>query len=363
MAGSKNTGNEYQDDFDTNNYSEIDDNNFVYVNQSKKFDKDVWNYNTKQISLYIENLKKIIEFDDKKGTIPTIAGVKTINGTVFNTNRLEVVPRANASSEDKDCDGILLKDNTGAQYCTRMNLWGNGPAFNVRSQFNPTWVSVDNWKNGIEGCAIYHNGDIFTSTIHVRDITIEGQIYSNSGTIGGMFLRNDRIGYNVAGYNCIFGSGSEAPQQMRTNWIYSDTGYGGPSDKKLKNHIKNLTIDKTFLDFFMNIKPVEFIYKNKEIYGNRKHIGLYAQDLFQNEEKTIGDFVSCKAISNQKDLLKNKEDRIKILNNEISDEDIDWSLDYSRLVTPTIAVVQYQQKEIENLKKEVNELKQIISNK
>lgn len=391
--------NKYKDDFDINNYSEIDNNNFVYVNQDKKFDKDVWNYNTKQISLYIDNLKKIIDFDDQTHTsidffktiniaVPRISitgslsGVNDViadsNGCYFqmaeypNNEKwnkvVTLLANQNATANLRASSfladggfftyadaGLTIGDNT-----ILLN-YSKGPAFECKSGTN--FIDRNNWQ--VEtGCTIYHDGIIYTSAINTRSLRVEGAIYSDNGAIGGMYLRNNQIGLGDAGNNCIWGSGNGVySQQMRTSYMYSDKGYGQPSDKKLKNHIKDLTIDKTFLKFFMNIKPVEFTYKNKDIYGNRKHIGLYAQDLFQNEENTIGDFVSCEAISNQKNLLKDKEDRIKILNNEIPDKDIDWSLDYSRLVTPTIAVVQYQQKEIESLKKEINELKQIISNK
>ena len=376
-----------------------DENNFVYVSQGNKFDKDVWNYNTKQISLYIDNLKKIIDFDDKIHS--SINSFKTINievPRIYITNSLSGVD--DVTTDSNGCYFQMVEYPTNKKWNKVVTLLANqnatanlrassffadggfftyadagltigdntilsnyskGPAFECKSGAN--FIDTNNWQ--IEnGCTIYHDGTIYTSAINARNLRIEGAIYSNTGTIGGMYLRNSQIGLGDAGNNCIWGSGNGVySQQMRTSYIYSDKGYGQPSDKKLKNHIKNLIIDKTFLDFFMNIKPVEFTYKNKDIYGNRKHIGLYAQDLFQNEENTIGDFVSCEAISNQKNLLKDKENRIKILNNKIPDENIDWSLDYSRLVTPTIAVVQYQQKEIESLKKEINELKQIISNK
>lgn len=399
MENSKNLNNKYNNDFDSNNYDSIDENSFVYTIQGNKFDKDVWNYNTKQASLYIENLKKIIDFDDQTHT--SIDSFKTINievPRIYITNSLSGVggvitdskgcyfqaTKYNSDDRQNKIVTLLAGDNltanlraagffadrgfyTSASFGvnigtdTIMCNYGSGPAFKCKSGTN--FIDTNNWQ--IEnGCSVYHDGTIYTSAINTRSLRVEGAIYSNTGAIGGMYLRNSQIGLGDAGNNCIWGSGNGIySQQMRTSYMYSDTGYGGPSDKKLKNHIKDLTIDKTFLKFFMNIKPVEFTYKNKDIYGNRKHIGLYAQDLFQNEENTIGDFVSCEAISNQKNLLKDKEDRIKILNNEISDEDIDWSLDYSRLVTPTIAIVQYQQKEIEGLKKEINELKQIISNK
>lgn len=394
-----NADNNYKDDFSTDNYNSIDDNSFVYVIQNNKFDKDVWNYNTKQASLYIENLKKIIDFDDKTHT--STDSFKTINievPRIYITNSLSGVSgvttdskgcyfqatKYNSDDRQNKIVTLLAGDNltanlraagffadsgfyTSADFGvnigtnTIMCNYSSGPAFECKSGIN--FIDTNNWQ--IEnGCSIYHDGTVYTSAINTKNLRVEGAIYSNTGTIGGMYLRNSQIGLGDAGNNCIWGSGNGIySQQMRTSYMYSDTGYGGPSDKKLKNHIKDLTIDKTFLKFFMNIKPVEFTYKNKDIYGNRKHIGLYAQELFQNEEDTIGDFVSCEAISNQKNLLKDKENRIKILNNKIPDEDIEWSLDYSRLVTPTIAVVQYQQKEIENLKKEINELKQIISNK
>lgn len=390
----------YRDGFTpgTNCNPDGDNNNFIYVSQGNQFDKDVWNYNTKQISLYIENLKKIINFNDENTSISSLKAIDIIvprisiadslsgvddvttdsNGCYFQmaeypTNKkwnkvVTLLANQNATANLRASSffadggfftyadaGLTIGDNT------ILSNYGKGPAFECKSGAN--FIDTNNWQVGT-GCTIYHDGTIYTNAINTRSLRIEGAIYSDNGAIGGMYLRNNQIGIGDAGNNCIWGSGNGVySQRMRTSYMYSDNGYGGPSDKKLKNHIKDLTIDKTFLKFFMNIKPVEFTYKNKDIYGNRKHIGLYAQDLFQNEENTIGDFVSCEAISNQKNLLKDKEDRIKILNNEISDEDIDWSLDYSRLVTPTIAIVQYQQKEIESLKKEINELKQIISNK
>lgn len=132
--------------------------------------------------------------------------------------------------------------------------------------------------------------------------------------------------------------------------------YGGVftqvSDKKAKTHIAYLKDENKLDEFYMNLKPVEYKWKDN---GHRTHLGFYAQDIAENAKNTIGDLSMYQA--RQIDVDEKGRDIEKPYREGIEDKDLKWTLSYDELIAPTVAIVQKQQKEIEQLKQQIENLK------
>ena len=124
------------------------------------------------------------------------------------------------------------------------------------------------------------------------------------------------------------------------------------SDKKAKTHIAYLKDENKLDEFYMNLKPVEYKWKDN---GHRTHLGFYAQDIAENAKNTIGDISMYQAIQLAKD--KNGKEIEKPYSPDVEDKDLKWTLSYDELIAPTVAMVQKQQKEIEELKQQIENLK------
>nr|DAN05791.1 MAG TPA: endosialidase chaperone [Caudoviricetes sp.] len=132
--------------------------------------------------------------------------------------------------------------------------------------------------------------------------------------------------------------------------------YGGTftqvSDKKAKTHIAYLKDENKLDEFYMNLKPVEYKWKDN---GHRTHLGFYAQDIAENAKNTIGDLSMYQA--RQIEVDEKGRDIEKPYRAGIEDKDLKWTLSYDELIAPTVAIVQKQQKEIEQLKQQIENLK------
>lgn len=153
----------------------------------------------------------------------------------------------------------------------------------------------------------------------------------------------------------IDGSNANGVKLGTTNhtWISVNAQtYLTTSDKKEKSHIAYLKDDNQLEDFYMNLKPVEYKWKNN---GYRTHLGFYAQDIAENANSTIGDLAMFQAV--QIDKNENGNEIEKPYDKNVDDEDLKWALNYDELIAPTVAMVQKQQQEIEELKQQIENLK------
>lgn len=113
------------------------------------------------------------------------------------------------------------------------------------------------------------------------------------------------------------------------------------SDYRCKDNIKNNLF--LYKDFFFNLQPVSFDFKDKE-YG--KHLGFIAQDINNLIKNTLID-------NNQINLVK------QIKTSRYEDQ---MFLSYNDFIPLNTYMIQEAYKEIESLKKEIKELKEIINN-
>lgn len=127
--------------------------------------------------------------------------------------------------------------------------------------------------------------------------------------------------------------------------VYAGNGVNTGSDRKLKENIADFDTDKA--QAFINaLQPVT--YKLKDGTG-RTHMGLIAQDVAEAAKNTVGDIAACKAA-----VVDGDEE--KYFDAKATDDELLWSLNYSELIAPLLAVVQDQEKRIQALERRLEEL-------
>lgn len=129
--------------------------------------------------------------------------------------------------------------------------------------------------------------------------------------------------------------------------IYCTDGAFNGSDRKLKENIADLDAERNKA-FVLSLRPVSYKLKTGE--GKRTHNGFIAQEVREAAETTVGDIAAYQA-----SVIDGDEE--KYYDPTVPDEKLLWQLNYSELIAPIVKLVQSQQQEIEQLKKEVEKLK------
>lgn len=267
------------------------------------------------------------------------------------------------SSESEDEVAVsIAKNNT-----SKVAITYAGNAF-VHS------VSI-NKDDGTSPIVIDHNGNFYGYNITCNNISVakNSSIYNDPTNSNSLMLYSNatvRLSASKASGLTLYDDGEGGVFQPdvtnvlklgTTNhaWqsIYcTGTVYYGSlsqvSDKKAKTHIAYLKDENKLDEFYMNLKPVEYKWKDN---GHRTHLGFYAQDIAENAKNTIGDISMYQAIQLAKD--KNGKEIEKPYSPDVEDKDLKWTLSYDELIAPTVAMVQKQQKEIEELKQQIENLK------
>lgn len=214
---------------------------------------------------------------------------------------------------------------TGIITCNNISVAGNSSIFNDTSTGN--------------SLMLYSNATIRLSASSASGLTL----YNDEG--GGVFQPDVanvlKLGTTNHSWESIYCAGT----------IY----YGAlsqVSDKKAKTHIAYLKDENKLDEFYMNLKPVEYKWKDN---GHRTHLGFYAQDIAENAKNTIGDLSMYQA--RQVEVDEKGRDIEKPYSVDIAEKDLKWTLSYDELIAPTVAMVQKQQKEIEELKQQIENLK------
>lgn len=142
------------------------------------------------------------------------------------------------------------------------------------------------------------------------------------------------------------------------NSVYAKTGTIQTSDRSKKNTIEDLTTEKAEA-FIYGLKPST--YKMNEGTSGRTHWGLISQDveelmsqLGMDNLDFAGFIKSPKKVISYEDENGNK---LKKPIEETVEGEYDYSLRYDEFIAPLIKVVQEQQREIDSLKKEIDEIK------
>ena len=185
---------------------------------------------------------------------------------------------------------------------------------------------------------IKNNNNIQLKYSGGADVTLSK---SSSGTAGYWRPTSDKNESNL-------GSAS-----YKWNTVYA-TNTSTQSDRKDKREIN--AIEKA-LDFIMNLQPVQYKFKNSSTKQGRTHYGFIAQDV-ATIAKDLGVNLSlaraAHVIQNEDGTI---EDGYYDGSVNIPDEELSWSLDYNEFIAPLVAVVQEQQRKIEELKEEIKSMK------
>ena len=137
------------------------------------------------------------------------------------------------------------------------------------------------------------------------------------------------------------------------NQVWTSDGTVSKSDKKEKTHIKYLSEDNKVKDFIMSLQPVEYKWKDN---GKRTHLGFYAQDVQQESLSTIGDTALYCAAHYEKD--DNRESIDIGYTSDTPDEELSWGLRYTEFIAPMVSMIQMQQKQIDKLQSQIQQLQE-----
>lgn len=134
----------------------------------------------------------------------------------------------------------------------------------------------------------------------------------------------------------------------RWGQIYTNTSVSTSSDRKNKNHISYLSDEAGLEDFFMSLRPASYTLKDGT--GGRRHMGFYSQDVYESANNSIGDLAVYTA-----DVMSDAGKSV-YYSDDVTDDNLVWSLRYDELIAPIVAIVQRQNRRIEKLERIIKEM-------
>lgn len=224
----------------------------------------------------------------------------------------------------------------GAISCTKVNLSScindatERSVFTAKNGSGHTYIGYARKLDGNN--TIIAGGTVQFQPMKGTNCSLFKEATSNARTI----FRPDTNG------GAYLGSGS-----YKWHSIYCTDGAFNGSDRKLKENIADLDAESNKA-FVMALRPVS--YKLKAGEGKRTHNGFIAQEVRDAAEQTVGDIAAYQASVVE-------GDKEKYFDPTVPDDKLLWQLNYNELIAPLIKLVQTQQNEIEQLKKEVEKLK------
>lgn len=251
-------------------------------------------------------------------------------------------------------DGIM--NRTNAFVCTSIK---NGIIENIGklSRINIAYGMIDiSSPLGETGITIKNelplpgiNVDEYTATI--RNNYLDFSKTSGKRSAMGYIQENDETGFyligtdnNVHGSFCMRENSNQS--EIICNDITAYTGTINASDRRLKTEISD--IDSQEINFILGLQPKK--YKLKDGTSGRYHYGLIAQDVDDWMQKTIGD---TGLLVKQKQSLPNAERHVPI---DFQDESTYYyGLRYEEFISPMIKTIQQLNKEIQELKEQINQ--------
>lgn len=128
------------------------------------------------------------------------------------------------------------------------------------------------------------------------------------------------------------------------------------SDLKEKRVLEDF--DMKALAFIMNLKPIAYNRIGKGDTGKRVHLGFGAQTVNQLiKDLKIGDLALAQA-----SIVNEDGTESPYHGEDIDDSKLSWGLNYEEFIAPIVATIQSQQKEIDDLKKQVQDLTELVLN-
>ena len=130
------------------------------------------------------------------------------------------------------------------------------------------------------------------------------------------------------------------------------------SDKRLKKDIKDIA--DVYVDIWKELNPKTFKWNDINYGTDKNEFGLIAQDVIAAFEKHNLDYRDYSLITQFKIGTPDNEDEVKENSDITKDITEYFSLSYDHYFMMTAQVVKKQQEEIDTLKQEVSELKELV---
>lgn len=215
----------------------------------------------------------------------------------------------------------------------------------------------DDAREGANGLKIFANGD---SSYYIK-FAVQYTDDPNNANWGFVPFSGGAGGIKLGSPTARDGSATN-----RWGTLYTLTNPDVSSDRNLKEDITYY--DDSIIDFLMDLKPVKYRWKCDKDEAHKVHYGLIAQDVEESMNKfgiSEDDFGALGKHQKFKSITKTKMEYDESAGKEIEKEYIEdtpiegeyeYSLAYDELISPMLKMLQLQQKEIDELKKQVAEL-------
>lgn len=326
-----------------------------------------------EIFSIVRDKNGVIRFATKNNTVDNYPLYLHQNGTVEAPSDLQV--DGTLKGKDADFSGTVKSQTINASTSSQSKLFHalfdrgtSGNTFFKATMNNTTMNNtMDIFRilrdsNDVIRFAV---NDVYPLLLH-EDGTAEAtalmtSLIKNNGNIqlkysGGADVTLSKSGNSEVGYLRPSSDKNESnlgSASYKWNTVYA-TNTSTQSDRKDKREIN--AIEKA-LDFIMNLQPVQYKFKNSSTKQGRTHYGFIAQDV-ATIAKDLGVNLSlaraAHVIQNEDGTI---EDGYYDGSVNIPDEELSWSLDYNEFIAPLVAVVQEQQRKIEELKEEIKSMK------
>lgn len=131
------------------------------------------------------------------------------------------------------------------------------------------------------------------------------------------------------------------------------------SDKKIKAHIEYMNEDIASIEeVFYSLQPTVYSFKDTKTLDDKLHMGFYAQDVHKAVKTVYPEYSFGIATA----FIKGEEDRIADVDNvQYDDKSLNWSLSYSEIIAPTVAIVQKHHREIVELTEKYDKLLELFN--
>lgn len=204
--------------------------------------------------------------------------------------------------------------------------------------------------NGLT-CSFGYDGGSSCKTISImRGYSLRFGCGGNNGTSDARgVIKFDYDGTNVYLRPTTTGVTYLGSASYRWATIYTNASVN-TSDRREKHDI-NYDVSDEMIDLIYNSKPVSYIY-NSDKYDIKRY-GMIAQDvrdyLVENNLEKFGGITV--------------DDKVKEIPRDInaSEEEVIYGISYEQYIAPLIATVQHQKQQIDDMRNELNELKELVS--
>ena len=175
------------------------------------------------------------------------------------------------------------------------------------------------------------------------DTYVVGQITSSSTLTAGATLYSTKNTMCVTDDTQYCGNSNH-----RWKAVYATDRTINTSDRKEKDILGTIPYAK---DLIMSLEPIRYMWKNGD--HRRTRMGFVAQD--------VSDV--CKRLNQNLAFVyasygnEGEDNEVPYYGEDVDDKLLHWGLSYEQLIAPMVQVIQDQQKEIEQLKKDIAEFK------